>query len=225
MSSRWLFGMAAAAAAASLTLPAAAAHAAAPRPATLPAAQAAAQSAVTAATQAPKAATTARRLFGAWLRDDRTAAATFATPAAVNTLFAYVFRAPDTFAGCVAGACAFRHTSVRVPGELNGILMIVSGGKVAKVYTSRHYSKEKAARHLLGAWHKGDRNQGAEVATAAALKTLFKVKWDPHGVPYTFQGCEKSVCFWSYEGGAMLMHVAGSKARGYEVRSISYVAD
>lgn len=221
MSSRWLFGVAAAAAAASLTLPVTAAQAAAPAGAQ----PAAPKPLITAGKPAPKAATTANRLFRAWLRDDRSAAAKVATPAAVDTLFAYVFRAPDEFAGCVANACAFKHTSVRVPGELNGVLMVVSGGKAAKVYQSRRYSKEKVAKHLLNAWHRGDRNQGAEVATTAALKTLFKVKWDPHGVPYTFQGCQKSVCFWSYEGGAMLMHVAGSKARGYEVRSISYIAD
>ncbi|MEU4546336.1 hypothetical protein [Nonomuraea dietziae] len=202
MSRRWLTGVAAAAAAATLTLPVAAAHAAAPKP---PA--------------------TAKKLFDAWLRADRTAAAKLASPAVVNTLFAYPFRAPDSFAGCVGGACRFTHTSVRVPGELNGLLMIVSGSKVTKVYTSRHLSKAAVAKHLLDAWHRGDRNQGREVASAAAVKTIFRVKWDPKGVPYTFQGCQASVCSWSYEGGAMLMHVKGSKARGYEVRSIGYVAD
>ncbi|MGW4470142.1 hypothetical protein ACWENQ_10770 [Nonomuraea sp. NPDC004354] len=266
MSSRWLLGVAAAAAA-TLTLPTAATAAttrtlpsatlpsatlssaslssaavaqAAARPATpratpgpaAPASTPASAAAANAPTletpalaAAPKPATTANRLFRAWLRDDRTAAAKVATPAAVTTLFAYPFRAPDGLAGCAGGACAFRHTSVRVPGELNGILMIVSGGKVTRVYESRHYSKEKAATHLMDAWRKGDRRQGAEVAATPALKTLFKVTWDPHGVPYTFQGCEKKTCAWSYEGGALLMHVAGSKARGYEVSSISYIAD
>ncbi|MEV2272601.1 hypothetical protein [Nonomuraea africana] len=214
MSRRWLTGVAAAMAAATMTLPAVAAQAATM---TLPA--------VAARAAAPKPATTAKRLFEAWSRADRTAAASVAVPGAVNTLFAYPFRAPDRFAGCSGGACRFVHTSVRVPGELNGLLMIVSGAKVTKVYTSRHLSAAAAAKHLLNAWHRGDRNQGLEVAGAAAVKTIFRVKWDPRGVPYTFQGCDKSVCSWSYEGGAMLMHVRGSKARGYEVRSISYLAD
>lgn len=183
--------------------------------------------------QAPAAtpAQVARKLFHAWSGDDRDAAALVATPSAVNTVFSYVYRAPDRFAGCVGNACRFVHTSVRVPGALNGILMIVSGSKVTKVYQSRHITKPSAvATRLFTAWTWNDRNRGREIASEAAVKTLFRVKYDPHGVSHTFQGCTAEpkgyVCAYSYEGGALLMHLPrGSKHAGYEVRSISYIAD
>ncbi|GII87999.1 hypothetical protein Ssi03_59890 [Sphaerisporangium siamense] len=170
----------------------------------------------------------ANKLFRAWLRDDRAAAAAVASPAAVKTLFAYVYRAPDEFTGCVKNACRFTHTSVRVPGGLNGILMLVSGGKVAKVYESRHVTApEKAAKYLFAAWKAGDRNRGLEIASTGAVKTLFRVEFG--GVGYIFQGCQAErggrSCAYSYEGGAMFLHVRGSRTRGYEVRSISYIAD
>ncbi|TQS23674.1 hypothetical protein FLX08_04320 [Microbispora hainanensis] len=178
----------------------------------------------------PAPATVAKKLFRAWLRADRHAAARVATAGAVSTLFAYPFRAPDTFAGCSGNACRFVHTSVRVPGGLDGILMVVSGGKVTKVYASRHLVKPSAAAtHLFEAWRKGDRNRGLEVATTTAVKTLFRTKFDPKGVKHFFQGCGSEPkgygCAYSYEGGAMFMHVRGSKSRGYEVASITYIAD
>ncbi|MFC4533355.1 hypothetical protein [Sphaerisporangium dianthi] len=170
----------------------------------------------------------ANRLFRAWLRGDRKAAAAVATPAAVKTLFAYVYRAPDEFAGCAGGACRFVHTSVRVPGGLNGILMIVSGNTVTKVYESRHLTTgDKAAKHLFAAWKAGDRHRGLEIATAGVVKKLFRTRFG--GVGYFYQGCTPEgggkVCAYSYEGGAMLMHVRGGRTRGYEVRSLSYIAD
>ncbi|MET8159973.1 hypothetical protein ABZT47_26710 [Sphaerisporangium sp. NPDC005289] len=177
---------------------------------------------------APAPGKVANRLFRAWLRGDRKAAGAVATPAAVKTLFAYVYRAPDEFAGCVGGACRFVHTSVRVPGALNGILMIVSGGTVTKVYESRHLTTAgKAAKHLFGAWKAGDRNRGLEVASAGAVKKLFRARFG--GVGYIYQGCSRETggtsCAYSYEGGAMLMHARGSATRGYEIRSITYIAD
>ncbi|RCG24040.1 hypothetical protein DQ384_33890 [Sphaerisporangium album] len=180
------------------------------------------------ASAAPTPASVATKLFRAWLRDDRAAAAAVASPAAVKTLFAYVYRAPDKSAACVKNACRFVHTSVRVPGGLNGILMVVSGSKVAKVYESRHItSAAKAARYFFAAWKAGDRNRGLEVGSSAAVKTLFKAKFG--GVGYMYQGCQAETggqsCAYSYEGGAMFLHMRGSKARGYEVRSISYIAD
>ncbi|MEV6863773.1 hypothetical protein AB0M44_22540 [Streptosporangium subroseum] len=173
----------------------------------------------------------AQKLFHAWLGNDRTAAALTATPSAVNTVFSYVYRAPDKFAGCVGNACRFVHTSVRVPGGLKGILMIVSGSKVTKVYESRHLTKPSTvAKHLFTAWRQNDRNRGLEVATETAVKTLFRAKYDPHGVTYFFQGCTAEstgyACAYSYEGGALLMHLSRiSKYTGYDVRSISYIAD
>ncbi|WP_248966396.1 hypothetical protein [Sphaerisporangium perillae] len=173
-------------------------------------------------------ASVAKKLFKAWLRRDRNAAAAVATPSAVKTLFAYVYRAPDEFAGCSGNSCRFVHTSVRVQGGLNGILMIVSGGTVTKVYESRHLTTaDKAAKYLFAAWKAGDRNRGLEIASTGAVKKLFRARFG--GVGYFYQGCNPEtggkVCAYSYEGGAMLMHARGSKTRGYEIRSISYIAD
>ncbi|MEW9527797.1 hypothetical protein [Microbispora sp. NPDC049125] len=194
----------------------------------IPSAPASAQTAQ--AARSVKPAKVAKQLFGAWLRGDRHAAAQVATPAAVGTLFSYAYRAPDEFAGCAANVCRFVHTSVSVPGGLDGIVMIVSGPKVVKVYESRHITKPAtAAKHLFDAWKRHDRYRGLEVATASVVKSLFHTRFDPAGVTYFFQGCgpepKGTSCAYSYEGGAMLMHLRGSKVRGYEVRSISYIAD
>ena len=172
----------------------------------------------------------AKKLFRAWLHGDRTAAARLASPAAVKTLFAYPYRAPDIFSGCTGNACRFTHTSVHVPGGLNGILMIVSGSKVSKVYASSHLTKPaKAATALLASWRAGDRDRALQYATERAVKTLFRARFDPQGVPYFFQGCSAEPkgygCTYSYEGGAMTMHVGGSKSAGYDVRRITYIAD
>ncbi|WP_157099348.1 hypothetical protein [Microbispora sp. ATCC PTA-5024] len=179
---------------------------------------------------APPPAKTAKKLFAAWLRGDRAAAARVASPAAVNTIFAYPYRAPDGFAGCSGHSCRFTHTSVRVPGGLDGILMVVSGSKVAKVYESRHITKPSAvAAYFFGAWKANDRNRALEVARTAAVATLFRARFDPHGVAYTFQGCNPEKkgygCAYSYEGGAMFLHVRGSKSAGYDVRSVGFIAD
>lgn len=171
----------------------------------------------------------AGRLFRAWLRKDRRAASAVATPAAVNTIFGYPYRAPDRFAGCIGDTCRFVHTSVRVPGGLNGILMVVSGPKVARVYTSRHLATGSgAATRLFAAWRAGDRNRGLEVASTGAVKTLFRTRYG--GVGYIFQGCEKERggqrCAYSYEGGAMFMHARRlSAGSGYWIDSIGYIAD
>ncbi|NUT10108.1 MAG: hypothetical protein HOQ38_06500 [Nonomuraea sp.] len=207
MSRRQVLGGAALAAAATLALISAPASAAAPAPGKV-----------------------ANKLFDAWLAADHTAAAKVATPAAVTTIFTYAYRAPDRFDGCTGNVCRFVHTSVRVPGGLDGMAMVVTGPKVAKVYLSRHLTKPSAvAKHLFGAWKHGDRYAGLEVATKGAVKTLFKVTYDPRGVTHFFQGCTKEpkgyACAYSYEGGAMFIHVGGSKTTGYEARSISYLAD
>ncbi len=172
----------------------------------------------------------ANGLFRAWQAGDRTAAAKVATPAAVAKIFTYVYRAPDRFAGCAGDVCRYVHTSVRVPGGLNGIAMVVTGSKVTKVYLSRHVVKPSAAAaHLFTAWKRADRYSALEVAGTGAVKTLFKVTYDPRGVTHHWQGCSKEPkgysCAYSYDGGAMFMHVRGSKTRGHEVRSISYIAD
>ncbi|MBO3748441.1 hypothetical protein J5X84_20390 [Streptosporangiaceae bacterium NEAU-GS5] len=213
MSTRMILGGAALAAAATMLVPAAAASAS-----------------PSAHVQASPA-SVSKKLFSAWGRRDHVAAAKVATPSAVKTIFSYVFRSPDEFAGCTsAGVCRFVHTSVHVPGGLNGILVVVSGGKVTKVYESRLITKPgSAAQWLFKAWQKNDRHRAYEVAKKAAVTTLFRTKFDPHGVTYFWQGCTAEPkgysCAYSYEGGAMLMHVRGSKVRGYDVRTISYIAD
>ncbi|GHH69847.1 hypothetical protein GCM10017673_20970 [Streptosporangium violaceochromogenes] len=178
---------------------------------------------------AARPSTVAKALFRAWLKADRAAASAVATPAAVNTLFAYPYRAPDHFAGCAGAACRFVHTSVRVPGALNGILMIVSGARVSRVYGSRHLTTpEKAAKHLFNAWKAGDRNRGLEVASSGAVRTLFRTRYG--GTGHMFQGCEAEAggrrCAYSYEGGAMFMHARKvSPGGGHWIRSIDYIAD
>jgi hypothetical protein len=172
----------------------------------------------------------ANRLFHAWLRHDRRAAAGVATPSAVESVFSYAFRAPDRFAGCTGNACRFEHTSVRVPGGLGGLLMIVSGTRVTRVYQSRHETRPATvAKLLFAAWRKSDRNLGLEVATKPVVTKLFRTRYTPGSVTYFFQGCTKEAqgysCAYSYDGGAMFMHVKGSATRGYDVRSIGYLAD
>ncbi len=220
VSAPWLRGAAATAVTAAFLLPASLLAAA---PALAHGAQAPTQA-------KPAPATVAKQLFRAWLRADRHAASRVATAGAVSTLFSYPYRAPDEFAGCSGNSCRFVHTSVRVPGGLGGLLMIVSGAKVTKVYESRHLVKPSAAAgYLFDAWRKHDRNRGLEIASTTAVRTLFRAKYDPKGVKYFFQGCSSEPkghsCAYSYEGGAMFMHVRGSKSRGYEVTSIGYVAD
>ncbi|MGW4961593.1 hypothetical protein ACWEPL_30610 [Nonomuraea sp. NPDC004186] len=178
----------------------------------------------------PTPGTVANKLFHAWLAADRAAAAKAATPTAVKTIFTYVYRAPDRFDGCSSNVCRFVHTSVRVPGGLDGIAMVLTGSKVSKVYLSRHITEPPTvAKHLFAAWKRGDEYSGLEVATSTTVQKLFKVKYDPRGATHFFQGCSKEPqgysCAYSYEGGAMLMHVRGSRTAGYEVRSISYLAD
>ncbi|GIH92830.1 hypothetical protein ACFFMN_31570 [Planobispora siamensis] len=220
MSRRLILGGAAITASAALMFPFTQASAQAAVPAQAPAS--------TATAAAP--ATAAKKLFRAWLRGDRAAAARVATPSAVKKVFSYVYRAPDEFAGCTGDVCRFVHTSVNVPGGLDGILMVVSGSKVTKVYQSRPFTTPSAAaRHLFASWKRHDRYSGLEAARKGAVDRLFRVKYDPKGVAYTFQGCSKEpkgyACAYSYEGGAMFMHVRGSKTTGYDVRSISYIAD
>lgn len=180
--------------------------------------------------QAAAPATTANKLFDAWLANDRYTAGKVATPAAVDTIFAYVFRAPDKFAGCKGKVCRFVHTSVKVPGGLNGILMIVSGSKVTKVYQSRHFAKPTlAAQHFYKGWQYTNRYRALEAGSEKAVKQLFKYKGSPTGMNHTYQGCFKEpkgyACSWTYEGGAISLHMRGSKAAGYAVSSVSLIAD
>ncbi|WP_204041719.1 hypothetical protein [Acrocarpospora phusangensis] len=183
----------------------------------------------TASAQAAPPATVAKKLFNAWLKNDKVAAAKVASPGAVKSIFAYSFKAPDQFAGCKGNYCRFKHTSVNVPGDLNGLGMVVTGGKVTRVYRSRFASPATVTKHFHRSYVLGDRRRALEVATQTAVNTRFQVKYDPNGVTHFYQGCSKETggyaCAYSYEGGAVVMHVRGSKARGYEVATVSFIAD
>lgn len=174
-------------------------------------------------------ATPAKKLISAWQQRNRPAALKVATPAAVNTLFAAQWRRPDRFAGCVKNVCRFAYTSVDLPGGLDAVLTVVKNGKVAKVYVPRHFTAPgPAARHLFAAWKINDRNRGLEAASAAAVKTVFRVRYSGQN-PYTWQGCFREQggwdCAYSYEGGAMHLHVRGRAASGYWVQYVTYFAD
>ncbi|GAB1819964.1 hypothetical protein [Herbidospora sp. RD11066] len=207
MSSRSLFAGAALAATALLTVAA-------------PAAQA-----------APAPSTTAKKLFDGWLKKNKTTMGKYATPAVVAKMLKYKFRAPDKFAGCTtAGTCRFVHTSVKVPGDLNGMLMSVKNGKVTGLWMSQHITKpDTVAQRFFLTWKNNQRNSAREIASAGAVATLFKVKYDPNGVTHYWQGCSKETkgygCAYSYDGGAMFLQVHGSKSAGYYVNSVSYIAD
>nr|WP_062341015.1 hypothetical protein [Herbidospora sakaeratensis] len=184
-----------------------------------------------AAHAAPAPATVAKNVFKGFVKKDRKAMLKWAAPDAVDKLLAYKYRDPDKFAGCTAaGTCRFVHTSVKVPGDLNGILMVVKKSRVTAVYTSQHVtSPTTVAKTFYRYWQLGAKTRAREIATAGAIKTRFAVKYDPTGVPYHWQGCSKEPkgfsCAYSYEGGAMFLHVRGTKAAGYYVNSVSYIAD
>ncbi|TKK87729.1 hypothetical protein FDA94_16240 [Herbidospora galbida] len=183
------------------------------------------------AAQAATPTTVAKKFFAGFVKKDQWKMADYATVEVVEKSLKYKYRAPDKFAGCTAaGTCRFVYTSVKVPGDLNGLLLQVKGNKVVKAWMPQHMTKPgSAAHHFVQSWWFHDKNRAREVATAKAVKTLFKVKWDPNGVPYHWQGCSKEPkgysCAYSYEGGAMFLHVRGTKAAGYYVNSVSYIAD
>lgn len=89
---------------------------------------------------------------------------------------------------------------------------------------------EEAADGLLNAWKKKDRTLAAKFATDAAFNKLFKEGGDeggPEGLES--QGCSEESgvynCGYTYEGGALIMHVKGSEESGYKVQSIEFIAD
>lgn len=86
---------------------------------------------------------------------------------------------------------------------------------------------EDAAKGLFEAWKTKDRTTAAKFAADSAIKSLFS-EGGPEGLQ--FQGCDKSDaggydCGYYYEGGALIMHVAGSDADGYKVVTTGFIAD
>ena len=86
---------------------------------------------------------------------------------------------------------------------------------------------EDAARGLFNAFGRHDRDAAAKFATDAAVAKLFKQSTGTEGMK--FQGCNDEGsdlnCAYSYEGGALIMHVKGSKDAGYKVQSVEFIAD
>ncbi|MDQ3818539.1 MAG: hypothetical protein M3362_12800 [Acidobacteriota bacterium] len=86
---------------------------------------------------------------------------------------------------------------------------------------------EDAARGLFNAFGRHDRDAAAKFASDAAVAKLFKESTGTEGMK--FQGCNDEGgdlnCAYSYEGGALIMHVKGSKEAGYKVQSVQFIAD
>lgn len=87
---------------------------------------------------------------------------------------------------------------------------------------------EEAAMSFVDAWIAGDQAAAARCALPAAVTTIFQTSGA--GAVYTFQGCAGNdpavkQCGSTYEGGAVILAVAGSVAAGFQVQSLSYIAD
>jgi peptidoglycan hydrolase-like protein with peptidoglycan-binding domain len=85
---------------------------------------------------------------------------------------------------------------------------------------------EAAASHLYEAWRNGDRKAARQVATRAAVDAL---QWGAAGPGLDFQGCQPEGggcdCAYTYEGGAMHLHVSGNATAGHYVSTVTFVAD
>jgi membrane protein involved in colicin uptake len=97
-----------------------------------------------------------------------------------------------------------------------------TGASAAKVS-----KPEDAAKGLFEAWKTKDRTAASKFAADSAIKSLFS-EGGPEGLQ--FQGCNKSdaggyECAYSYEGGGLIMHVAGSESDGYKVVTTGFIAD
>jgi hypothetical protein len=86
---------------------------------------------------------------------------------------------------------------------------------------------EDAAKGLFNAWGRNDREAAKQYASDAAIAKLFKGGHDTSGM--TSQGCSEEPggfnCAYTYDGGALIMHVKGSASAGYRVETIEYIAD
>ena len=86
---------------------------------------------------------------------------------------------------------------------------------------------EDAAKGLFNAWGRNDREAAKKYASDAAIAKLFKGGHDTSGM--NSQGCSEEPggfnCAYTYEGGALIMHVKGSASAGYKVEAIEYIAD
>ena len=86
-----------------------------------------------------------------------------------------------------------------------------------------------AAKGLLAAWEKGDRNDASRYARPRAIEVLFSHP-NTGDVDYVDQGCEPQggqfLCSWTYPGGVMQMTVEGVLGtNGFVVDNVTYLAD
>ena len=97
----------------------------------------------------------------------------------------------------------------------------------ATTSAARVAKPEDAAKGLFEAWKTKDRTAAAKFAANVVITHLFS-EGGPEGLQ--FQGCDKAddggySCGYSYEGGALIMHVSGSESDGYRVDSAGFIAD
>jgi hypothetical protein len=121
--------------------------------------------------------------------------------------------------------------------RLSVLLLLAVGTLVTPAYcrpfqcaphrSHRVTTPDAAAKQLYADWMRDDRAAALLVASPAVVRSLFKTSGK--GGHWEFQGCSRSrqgfLCSYSYEGGAANMRVRGSRARGYRVVGISYIAD
>jgi hypothetical protein len=86
---------------------------------------------------------------------------------------------------------------------------------------------EAAAQGLFEAFGRHDRAAAAKFASDAAVNKLFKESTGTEGMKS--QGCNEEegelTCAYTYEGGALIMHMKGNKSDGYKVNAIEFIAD
>ncbi|MSO78724.1 MAG: hypothetical protein EXQ79_03870 [Acidimicrobiia bacterium] len=87
---------------------------------------------------------------------------------------------------------------------------------------------EEAAMSFIDAWIAGDEAAAARCAAPAAVAKIFETSGA--GAQYMFQGCfgddpALPDCAYTYEGGSAHLAVTGTEAAGWQVQSLSYVAD
>lgn len=89
---------------------------------------------------------------------------------------------------------------------------------------------EPVAQVFYEAWRVDDRGCAEEVASDAAIDTLFEV--NGAGADWQFQGCQavdepepQIECAWSYEGGAAFFEMSYSPIDGWRVEQVDFVAD
>ena len=86
---------------------------------------------------------------------------------------------------------------------------------------------EDASMTLVESWIAGDQAAAARCASDTAVATIFENSGT--GAQYTFQGCFGDpgvpTCSYTYEGGAVNLALSGTEASGWQVDSVSYIAD